>query len=84
MSFYLGTDPAVGERSHAYYQEKLFLMAEGSQKKGKKEKRKKDLVQASCVRLKYIAPSQPAEVKSSPLSWVEHECHWLAQQHSPY
>lgn len=31
-SFYVGTDSAVEERSHANYQEKLFLMAEGSQK----------------------------------------------------
>lgn len=35
MSFYVGTDPAVEERSHANYQEKLFLIAEGSQKKKK-------------------------------------------------
>lgn len=32
MRFYVGTDPAVEERNHAYYQEKLFLMAEGTQK----------------------------------------------------
>lgn len=39
MSFYVGTDPAVEERSHANYQEKLFLIAEGSQKKKKIKKR---------------------------------------------
>lgn len=36
MRFYVGTDPTVEERSHAYYQEKLFLMAEGSKKKKKR------------------------------------------------
>lgn len=50
MRFHVGTDPAVEERSHAYYQEKLFLMAEGSQKT---HPNKTGPVQESSVKLKY-------------------------------
>lgn len=56
MRFYVGTDSAVEERSHAYYQEKLFLMAEGS-------KKQKTLSWGWST----TAPSQPAKVKSPTL-----------------
>lgn len=69
MRFYVGTDPAVEERNHAYYQAKLFLIAEGSKKTPHPTKKpnKTGPVQECSVRLEYSCSLTTCRVKSPSL-----------------